>query len=430
MHTQNCMFRNSSRVISILAALLLLFSQNAFSGELLQVGAPKETPQTDVGKQVTSITPSTSSNDVVGVGPEKTWQIHPKFEFHTLYDTNVNRESQHKRDDDIIFSYVPSITMRRKGSKLDFNSGYQMNFEQFLKDGDQNNFNHVANTGIEWITGKLKTSLAEQFSWVTAYATSEQSERRRVMINDFRPEIAYRLTPKVSVSSVYQHYIFHYKESGVREFSYMMNDIGGRIYYHATPKLDFYVEGAGNDYDYYRSGLYDSKGYTILLGSTGKMTRKVLLNVEGGFRGQKYDDSKINSYHGAVAQGIIRYRLSPKSSVSLLGRREKDESVYEGTAFYVSNKLGLDFDYRLSPRVKLKLSGSAQQNDYPIETTTSGITKKRKDYIFAGGARMNWQPCRYLSFSAGYDFRQRDSNFDNVFDYVDHTVDTSVSYQL
>ena len=426
---------------AIFLAIILSFfsSQNAFSGELLQLITRKEAAPTETSKSAAQLVPpkadtrktaGKSDKDLIGMGPEKKWQIHPGFKFQTTFDSNVNREAPHKRDEEIILSYVPSVTVRRKGAKLDVSAGYEFNYEEFLRDADQSSFNHIANTNIVYKGDKLTTKIDEQFARVTAYASSEQSERRTVLANDFRPEVIYRLTPKVSISSVYRHYIFNYQESAVEDNSYISNEIGGRVYYHATPKLDFYVQGAGNLFDYYKSGIYDSRGYSILIGSVGKATDKVILNLQGGFRGQSYDDSTLNSFHGLVVEGILRYRLTRKFHVSILGRREKEESVYSNTAFYVSNKLGLEFDYRLTPRVHLNVDGSVQRSHYPRETTSGTLTKKRRDYIFNSGARIKWYPVRHLNVSAGYSFRERESNFDNTFDYVDHVVDTSVSYQL
>lgn len=423
------------KVIFLAVILSFFSSQNAFSGELLQLITQKEAAPADAGKSTTQLASpkadaGKSGSDLIGVGPEKKWQIHPGFKFQTTFDSNVNREAPHKRNEEIILSYIPSVTARRKGSKLDVAAGYEMSYQEFLRDADQSSFNHVANTDIVYKGDKLTTKIDERFAFVTAYATNEQSERRTVLANDFRPEIIYRLTPKVSVSSVYRHYLFSYRESAVRDNSYNLNEIGGRVYYHATPKLDFYVEGAGNLVDYYKSGIYDSRGYTILVGSVGKMTDKVVLNLQGGFRGQRYDDSSLNSFNGLVVEGILRYRLTRKFHVSILGKREKEESVYSNTAFYVSNKLGLEFDYRLTPRVHLNVDGSIARSHYPRETTSGTLTKKRRDYLFESGARINWYPFRYLNVSTGYAFRERESNFDNTFDYVDHVVDTSVSYQL
>lgn len=404
-----------------------ILSQSGFSDELLGVSPPKGPIRIDSHKSISSVDSlDQADRDLIGFGSDKKWQIHPAFEFQTTYDSNINREPPGQRNEDIILRYIPSVEIIRKGSQLEALLGYEMNFEEYLRDSDQNAFNHIAKTSIKFHRHRLKTTLDETFSWIKAYASTEQSERRTILINNVNPEIKYRVTPKFSVSSIYRNYLFQYKETALEEYSYDLNEIGGRLYYHFTPKLDFYVHGSGTMIDYFESAFFNSHGYSILAGSKGQVTHKLDVNVATGYKGHRYEDPTINSYDGWVLEGEIQYRLSPKVNVGVAAKRDKEESVYRNVGYYRNNSVGLNLSYKITSRITITLDGALARNVYPRATTEGTRKKTRHDSIVTTGAKIRWEPTRFLTLSVGYGFRERASNFDNLFEYVDHTLDTSV----
>jgi len=416
------------KVSCFIVVCIFIISQSAFPDELLNLPSTKNLSLADSRKLRSGIGDfGRAGSDLIGFGSGKTWQIHPSFEFQTTYDSNIHREPPGQRNDDIILRYIPSIEVTHKGTQLEVMSGYEMTFEEFLREPEESGFNHVAKSSIKYNRHRLKTTLDEKFSWVKAYASNEQSERRTIMANDVNPEITYRITPKFSLAAIYQNYFFQYKDSALRENSYDLNDMGGRIYYHVRPKLDFYVHGSGNVVDYFNSGLFDSHGFSILVGSKGRVTKKLVVDMATGYKGQRYRDSTINSFDGWVVQGNVQYRLAPKISVGLSGKRSREESVYRNAGFYRSNAVGLNLSYKVTAHISIVLDGAIENNAYPRETIERTLTKKRNDTLVTSGVKLKWRPTRYLTLSVGYGFRERVSNFDNLFDYVDHTLDTAAS---
>lgn|GEM_PF-3623649 len=418
------------KIISFIIILIFSVSQTAFCDELLNTPFTKASNPIESRKLSSNFNFSKSGNDLIGFGSDKIFQVHPGFEFSTTYDSNINREPPGQRNDDIIFRYVPSIDLVHRGTQLQVTTGYEMSFDEYLKDADQSGFNHVAKSLLNYSRRRLKATVDESFTWAKTYASNEQSERRTIVANNVSPEIAYRITPKFSLASLYRNYIFQYKESALRENSYDLNEIGGRIYYHATPKLDFYLHGSGNTVDYFNSGLFNSVGYSILVGSKGKMTKKLGIDLLTGYKGQRYDNSSINAFDGWTVQGSLQYRLSPKINVGVTGKRDREESVYRNVGYYRSNAVAVDLSYNMTSRITITLDGAIEKNAYPRETTEGTRTKKRNDTLSTAGAKINWRPARHLILSIGYGFRERASNFDNLFEYVDHALDTSVSYKF
>jgi len=190
------------------------------------------------------------------------------------------------------------------------------------------------------------------------------------------------IPPKFSVAGLYSNHLTHYTDSTLNDNSYNMNDFSGRIYYHVTPKVDVYVNGTGSFTNYYKSDLFDSQGFSVDAGLVGKLTDKLVLNVQAGYKGRDYDDDSINTYKNIVTEGVLKYDLTSKTDVFIRGKRGIEESVYATTGWYQSDLVSAGFDYHVTPYIHTKFSGSFQANNYPRETTEGPDTKKRKDFFF------------------------------------------------
>lgn len=401
--------------------LFFVFSKMVFSGEEMSSRIRTPSSEDEKGEGI--------GEDWIGFGSEKLWRIRPTFDFETIYDSNVNRESPGHTNPDVIFNFTPSIQLTRQGTHFGVTGDYSPVYQQYVSDTRQSAFNHAFGTQL-WLTEeKLTAKFDESFKWTKAYATSEQSERRTIIYNDINPEVIYQLTSRFSASALYQSYLFNYTDSPLRDRSYVNNEYGGRIYYHATHKFDVYIQGSAIFVDYYKSGQFDSKGFGVYVGSFGKLTERVLINGQMGFLDRTYDDSSINPYQNWVWEAVIKYRLTKKIGLSLQGKRDVQESVYQNTGWYGPNRVGLGFQYQATTHVTIEGNGDFQDNRYPTETIEGTATKKRNDDLLLAGLKLVWKPIRHLILTVGYSFRQRVSNFKD-FNYADHAVESSIGYQF
>ena len=383
--------------------------------------------------------PSQSISDLggqklIGFGSDSLWRILPGFEFKTRYDSNINREPPHMRNEDLIFNYVPTIDLVRSGTRLEVRSGYEMKFQEYFKNPKFNAFNHVLKSSVLYKGHRLQGKLKEDLGLIKSYASSEQLERRTILFGELRPELIYKLTPKFSVSAIYHNYLFMYKDSILHDSSYDMNSTGGRIYYHISPKLDLFVEGSRDKTNYFNTEGRDSSGYTVSVGSIGRFTRKLIGTLQVGFKRSTFDSSSddftATSFNNWVTEAAFRYKLSPKVDLTLIAKRDRQESVYAGSGWYQSDMVGFLIHYRMTKRISFQAGTNLQRNKYPIETMEGNRIKKRRDWVVDSDVGFKWQPMRNFSVSMEYGFRERFSNFDNVFDYMDHTVDISVGYKF
>ena len=418
------------KIACLSIALLLVFSQNAFSGEQINLPAQENLTRLSPPQKSDVVQSGPDWSNLIGFGPDKSWRIYPGFEFKSIFDSNINREPQRQREADVILDYAPSVKLKRRGAHLSVESGYRLDFFEFINYPKNNHFNHEATTKVKFIGKRLNTTIDEKFLYAKDYATDEQSKRRTYVVNEVRPEMAYRLTPKFSIASVYRNYLVGYKDRDFREYSYDMNDMGGRIYYHMTPKLDTYVQGTGTVTNYFESKRFDSHGFTGYVGATGRVTSKLLLDLQTGYKGHSYDDVNINSFQGWVFDAYVQYKLRPRILVALIGKRDKQESTYGNVGWFQAHKFGAELNYKISKHFVGKLSQTFQRNAYSKETREGRLTKKRVDYIYNTGVNIKWLPIQHLIIALGYAFRYRDGNFDNLFDYIDHVADSSIAYEF
>jgi hypothetical protein len=408
------------RTISLAMGFFLFVTSTLLAGE---------GPSAEVSETLSQDKTKDKLYDGIGLGPEKLWRISPGLEYSTVFDSNVNRERRESADHDVIMHFTPSIALSRIGSNFGILSDYEMDYQLYLRDSDQSSFNHRLNHKMWYKSDRLTAKVSEKFGWVKTYASSEQSERRSVIFNDVNPEVIYHLTSKTSASAIYRNYIFHYKDSVLRSSSYVQNDIGGRLYYHATPKTDLFVQGSAILTDYYEGGAFDSGGFGVYGGAIGEVTDKILLTLKTGFEGREYDNKTINPFYNWVGEAALRYRLTSKTDATLLAKRGIEESVYQNTGWYEFNNVGLNLQYHVRPNIVAQLGGSFQNNQYPRETSEGLVTKKRGDNIAIAETKLLWEPLNHLSLGLGYTFSNRISNFDE-YDYIDHLAEASVSYKI
>jgi len=412
------------KFLSVLLSLTFLFS----AGNLFA----DEKTSTQVKDALEKESDSAYKGDGFGVGPNKLWRISPAYKQSVVYDSNINREPGEGSDQDIIFQFSPSVEISRIGDKFGVEAEYEMTYEAFVRDTDQNAFNHNVNLKTWYDSERLDVKIGERFGTGKTFASSEVADRTRVIFNDVNSEVIYKLTEKVSVSALYRNYYFEYLDSIVALNSYVQHEFGGRVYYHVTDKTDVYVQGSAIVTDYYRTSLFNSDGYGIYAGATGRFTSRLVLDVKAGFEGRNYERNDINSYDNFVGEGGFRYTLTPKTDLILLAKRGIEESVFRAVGYYEYDKISLGGVTKFTERISFNYNAGWQYNRYPSETLEGlpqSDLRKRKDALLTVDTGLNWQPWRNVNVGVKYTFGDRDSNL-NSFDYTFHRTEANASVKF
>lgn len=377
-----------------------------------------------------------------GFGDEKLWRASAGFRYKAAYDSNVKRRRK-DRPSDVIFSYIPTVAISRTGAQFMVKGSYQMEFKHFLKEVEGSSFNHWAAVEAKYTSEKATVTISDKFRRNDTRPSSEEATYRIVTSNDFNTELIYHLSPKVSVSAMYQNYIYVQGETrrqkdenqntntnvtSFRDRDYVLNEIGGRIYYHINPELEVYLQGQGYIYTY-RTGLYDSSGFNIFVGSQGKIGKKITVSGQIGVRGRIYKKEVNDNYYILAFQGIAHYQMSPKFDMALKFKRDNSDSISLNQVFYGANWVDLEANYQITPLIKANGGVGLQLNNYPHKATRDGVSRDLIEFFPKANAGLSYFPIKNLEVRVAYFFRCRNSSF-NERNYVDHYVEGSIGYKF
>jgi hypothetical protein len=367
----------------------------------------------------------------LGLGPLADWKVTPGFSYKTAYDSNIYREPNGYRNDDVIMKYAPSLEVARETQAFKMKSKYEMEFEEYLEHPEDNNsFNHRWENSLKLSRERLSFKADDKTGYVKTFASSEQTERERIIYNYLDTELAYKLTDKYSVSAIYRNNLLGYISSAMKQFSSDQHLFGGRTYYHVTPKFDLYFQGLADFVHYYRNGSYNSKGFTLNLGSRGVLAEKLRMSIETGFKARDYHNTDVKDYYNWTVEGILEYLMTKKLTLRVRGLRDIEPSVYENVGYYNIFLIGFDLIFKLTEKMKVNAGGGYQNNRYPKSTPVGdGSVRKRDDDFASATVGYTWEPYQTVALNVGYTFTIRDSNFNN-FDYNDHYVESSLALKF
>ena len=198
-----------------------------------------------------------------------------------------------------------------------------------------------------------------------------------------------------------------------------------RLAYAVSPKSAFFVEGAVIKHNYDTpaiiGGSRNSKGYSMLVGVEGELTRLVHGEASIGlvhydFANPAYSD--VDNFNYKVQ---LEWYPTELLTVGLTGTQALYDTPLPITPGYIYQSLKLNADYEL--RRNLILSGSLQaaKEDY------QGIPRTDKRYGASVGAR--YLLARGVGVTVRYDHEQRDTSGLLAAGFRDNTVGLGVSLE-
>ena len=166
----------------------------------------------------------------------------------------------------------------------------------------------------------------------------------------------------------------------------------------------------------------DSKYYQGRVGVEGDIAAKLTGTLKFGYRYQDYTLAALaNDYASFTAFGNLKYEISGRTTLNIYGERRQEESSYTTNSYYTINTLGIKFGHLLMQCLWLNGGAFGVLDFYPEESTEGAKTSRRKDALWGAAAGFKYEIKDWLFLNAGYEFKQRDSNFNN-FSYNDHKV--------
>jgi hypothetical protein len=160
----------------------------------------------------------------------------------------------------------------------------------------------------------------------------------------------------------------------------------------------------------------DSDYHQILIGAIGDLTPKTQATIKTGYQFRNYDQAGQTDFNSGVLYADITHKFSDKNSMKLALSRTANESTYGVNNYYDLTDASGTFDHFFTPKLLGFITGLYQLHTYPIETTESGVTQKRKDQYYSLGIGFRYYLQKWLTVTLQAEHIIRNSNF-SVFDY-------------
>ncbi|PKN13275.1 MAG: hypothetical protein CVU69_02955 [Deltaproteobacteria bacterium HGW-Deltaproteobacteria-4] len=237
--------------------------------------------------------------------------------------------------------------------------------------------------------------------------------------NLFNAILVSRLTPKMLLRADYGRYTLNYADASNLYRDRNDNSYSGYLFFQATPKTALFIQGEYINIDYDEAGKVDTKHNNYYVGMQMQTSANTRGRVKVGYGMQDYDSVESDDF---LAEGQLDYFFSPKTSLYVQGTRRILETDQIGATGILSHRALLGYRQRMTARVSGDASLFFNRNDYNGTVTIGNrIASNYYHDEYGGRVTLGFSPLTWIDLRLGYEYRQRDSNFDSE-DYSNNTV--------
>lgn len=365
----------------------------------------------------------------------RAWNLNIYLNQRTKYENNFTRSRDDERGE-LVVEYGPVFELVRNDRKLRTKLTYNPHYKKYFEFDQNSGLNQSFQGFYIYRFANLTLTGKETFSHEAQDSTSETTGRSETLSNAFSQEFAYRISPKFSPAFIISTGRSQFLQESQKPDSYTTVAVGARLYYHMRPTLDLYSEIETSSFDYFKAnGSLNSENKKFVFGARGILGNKTILKTEAGLRFREYDDTTRDQAQGFWTEGIILHRLTPKLDLTVVLKRDIEESVYRSSGFFETTIFRSTIGYLYSPKTKFSMGLGLQSNLYPESTTEAdpvtgvSITDKREDKLFTFDLSMAYKFRYNLFLDGGYTYTKKTSNF-KTFDYKNSTYRMAVNYQF
>jgi polysaccharide biosynthesis protein VpsM len=261
------------------------------------------------------------------------------------------------------------------------------------------------------------------------YATGVSREMDEFDSNFFDTMITYRLSPKLRLRADYSLYTLSYdaKRNEFRERD--DNAFSGYIFYTVLPKISAFVEYEFIDVDYDQNILNSSEEHHYFGGIQWKVSDKSRGRAKLGYGSKNFDDAGIDNREDFIAEAQLNHEFTPKTSAYLRLSRKTNETDIREAQDILTHSVRLGYTQKLTPKVSGSANAYYIRDSYRGDITVGAKTDERKDDYYDVGAALGYAFKKWLNLSAGYNYTERHSNFEE-FDYQNNTLYLSITAAL
>jgi len=195
-------------------------------------------------------------------------------------------------------------------------------------------------------------------------------------------------------------------------------ELRGRAGYEITPgyvpylqaSIDTRKHDANVDLGGYQR---DSTGGALRIGTTIELTRLLSADVNVGYSHRNYQDPRLKSLNGPVAEATLNWQATPLTKVTVKASSTLDETTLSGASGIIASKMSGQVEHALLRNLTLTGLASYQNNHYSCGC--------RDDQILGGTLGANYLLTREMILRASYGFTRQTSTdptgryTDNIF---------------
>ena len=300
---------------------------------------------------------------------------------------------------------------------------YQANIRKYDRNPDEDRFEHRAQ-GMLKFSSRRGSSLEIADVYETnsdPYGTGGKAAGTLDTFdaNLFNVILVSRVSPKVLLRADYGRYQLNYADAGNTFRDRSDDSYSGYLFFQTTPKTAVFVQGEYIAIDYDEESTIDTRHNNYYLG----IQMQTSTNTRGRFKvGYGQQDSGAADSDDLFVEAQLDYFFTPKTSISLQGTRRILETDQIGASRILSHRMLLGYRQRMTARWSNDAELFFNRNEY--EGTVSIGNRIASGYFhdeYGGRASLGFSPLAWMNLRLGYEYRERDSNFDSE-DYRSNTV--------
>jgi len=356
-------------------------------------------------------------------------KLSPFLSERVEYETNVFQAPSHAQDD-VIFKTIPGFVVDYTFGAHSLSAGYRAEILRYLELTSQDTVHHIAAGQLRLDFPRLLQTLRDDFTRTSDPPGTELTGRILSTTNVLKPETEFRITSRFSTGLSYTWTRVRFDDSSIGDLIDRDEHlIGGSVFWKFVPKADL-----GLTYSYGRTGFATSSdrdftSHGVALGLRGELTAKLSSSFRVGYVWGVPDHSDQPGFTGNTLGGDLTYRPTERTTIVLSADRNRQESTFDTTPFYVTTNATLTAQHQILPKLSVGARIGGGLNDYSTKQTVGAKTDWRQDTFLAAGGQVEYTIQPWLRLGLEYLRTSRDSNF-APFSFVDDKITGRVTLQF
>lgn len=334
-----------------------------------------------------------------------------------IYLTKDNEKSSFISSTQLAAKYSNNIP----NSSFKLNAGANIGYNAYTEAPAKNDY---MNAGVNLGLANEFFKIDEKFYYTADPATSELTQREKRINNNISLGFKTSTKKKISLSFSAADIYDRYTEYSNHPLNRNRVNLGANVHYNFSPKTSVYVGYALGIINYENKSFYneknDSLNHSVVAGVEGDLTAKLNGKAQVSYDYRKYDNTIEGLKDNASLVGYLlslTYEPTNRNSITLVGERKMEESIYGTNRYYVSSQIGIQYKQQILTKWTAVLFASYENMDYP----ESVDNVNRVDNLINIRPSIEYKFKEYLFGSIWYQFKDKLSNVDSV-EYLSNRV--------